>query len=312
MKVCLIDKIHPSLTDTFKSKGWTVDDIHHHSDDFVIKQMKEYDGIIIRSRFKLTADILANCINLKFIGRPGAGLENIDLSYCETNNINVFRSPEGNRDAVAEHAIGSLISLLRYIPKANNEVKSGTWNRLSNRGEEIMNKTIGIIGYGYMGEAFAKRLSSFGATVIAYDKYKSDFSDSYVKEVSLAELKATADIISLHTPLTQETKGLVNDSFIKSCSKDFWLLNTARGQSVVLSDLVQHLKTGKIKGASLDVLEIEKTSFEEVQLNQASEAINYLTQAENVILTPHVAGWTHQSNEKMARFLAEKIIAFYE
>lgn len=312
MNVCLIDKIHPSLIQTFEKKGWSVTDIHQDTDDEVIRQLPKYDGIIIRSRFKLTDSLLKTCSNLKFIGRPGAGLENIDLLFCEEKGIQVFRSPEGNRDAVAEHAVGSLISLLRYIPKSNREVKTGVWDRLSNRGEEIMGKTIGIIGYGYMGNAFAKRISSFGAKLIAYDKYKHNFSDQYVTEVDLDTLKQEADIISLHTPLTDETKGLIDDSFISSCSKSFWLLNTARGQSVVLNDLVKHLKSGKVKGASLDVLEIEKTTFEEVRLNKELDAINYLSEAENVILTPHVAGWTHQSNEKMARFLAEKIVTFYE
>lgn len=311
MKIALFDNIHPVLTSIFNKKGWEVIDISSKSDEDVIALIPEFDGLIIRSRFKLTADILAKTNKLKFIGRPGAGLENIDVAYCNQNNIKVLRSPEGNRDAVAEHAIGSLISLLRYIPKSNIEVKNGIWKRAENRGEEIMGKTVGLIGYGYMGKAFAKRLSGFGVRVIAYDKYLTNYGDEYAQEVSLAELKKQTDILSLHTPLTPETIGFVNKEFMAEFVNNIYLLNTARGQSVVLKDLVELLKSGKVKGASLDVLEVEKTSFEDIFKDNASEELLFLAQQENVILTPHVAGWTHQSNEKMGRFLAEKIVKHY-
>lgn len=311
MKVALLDKIHPILTATFKLAGWEIIDISLKSDEEAIELIPQFDGLIIRSRFKLTQEILSKTNRLKFIGRPGAGLENIDTTCCKQQNIAVFRSPEGNRDAVAEHAIGSLVSLLRYIPKSNKEVKNGIWDRINNRGEEIMGKTIGLIGYGYMGKAFAKRLSGFGAHVITYDKYLTNYGDDYAKQVSLEELKNKADILSLHTPLTDETKGLVNEKFINEFEKNIYLLNTARGQSVVLKDLVRLLKAGKVKGASLDVLEIEKTSFEDIFKDNVSKELAFLSKQENVILTPHVAGWTHQSNEKMACFLAKKIVKHF-
>ena len=204
-----------------------------------------------------------------------------------------------------------LLSLFNKINEANNQVKQGVWDRIANRGEEIMGKTIGILGYGYMGEAFAKRLQGFGAKVIAYDKYKELFNSDIVKEVSLETLFHETDILSIHTPLTNETISLVNDEFISKFKKNIYIINTARGQSLVLNDLVKNLKTGKVKGTCLDVLEIEKTSFENIFNEETSPELQYLIEAKNVILTPHVAGWTHQSNEKMSRFLGEKIISYF-
>lgn len=308
MKILFIDTTHPVLVNLFEEKGWEVVPKNETSKEDLAKELHLYDGIIIRSRFKLDKEFLKHGTNLKFIGRPGAGLENIDTDYCEIQNIQVFRSPEGNRDAVAEHGIGMLLTLFNKINEANSQVKQGIWDRIANRGEEIMGKTIGILGYGFMGEAFAKRLQGFGANVIAYDKYKTNFSSELVKEVSLETFFKETDILSLHTPLTSETIGLVNDELINQFKKDIYLLNTARGQSVVLNDLVKNLKTGKVKGACLDVLEIESTSFENIFNQEITPALNYLIEAKNVILTPHIAGWTHQSNEKMGRFLGEKII----
>lgn len=311
MKVLFIDSTHPILPEIFHSVNWEIIDGSKKSMQELEELVTDVDGIIIRSRFKLEKDFISKGKKLKFIGRPGAGLENIDTAYCKESNIQVFRSPEGNRDAVAEHAVGMLLMLFNKLNIANTEVKNGKWDRLANRGEEIMGKTVGLIGYGYMGEATAKRLKGFDCEVIAYDKYKTGFSDDYAKEVTLEELFEHSDIVSLHTPLTPETIGFFNDAFIQNFKKDFYLINTARGQSVVLKDLAQNIQSGKIKGACLDVLEVEKTTFESIFEGDKPDELAYLMQQENVIFSPHVAGWTHESNEKMARFLGEKIIQCY-
>ena len=311
MKILFLDETHPILYSIFEKKGWEVYVKNKASKEDLANELGIYDGIIIRSRFKLDADFLAKGNNLKFIGRPGAGLENIDTEYCKENNIQVFRSPEGNRDAVAEHALGMLLLLFNKLNFADTEVKNGVWDRIANRGEELMGKTVGIIGYGFMGEAFAKRLSGFGVNCIVYDKYKTNFSSDFVKEVTLETLYKEADVVSLHTPLTEENLGLINFDYLNNFKKNIYFINTARGQSVVLKDLVKHLKSGKVLGACLDVLEYEKTSFESIMENKNSETFTYLANANNVILTPHVAGWTHQSNEKMGRFLGEKIVSWF-
>jgi D-3-phosphoglycerate dehydrogenase len=311
MKIVFIDTTHPILVNLFKEKGWEVVLKNGTDKNELAKELHLYDGIVIRSRFKLDKEFLKHGTNLQFIGRPGAGLENIDTDYCKTKNIHVFRSPEGNRDAVAEHGIGMLLTLFNKINEANSQIKNGIWDRIANRGEEIMGNTIGIIGYGYMGEAFAKRLQGFGANVIAYDKYKELFNSNTAKEVSLDTIFNETDILSIHTPLTTETIGMYDYEFISKFKKDSYILNTARGQSLILNDLVKHLKTGKVKGACLDVLEIEKTGFENIFNEKNNDDLQFLIESKNVILTPHVAGWTHQSNKKMAQFLGEKIIKHF-
>jgi D-3-phosphoglycerate dehydrogenase len=268
----------------------------------------KYDGIVIRSRFRLNRSFLSKARNLKFIGRPGAGLENIDLDYCHENNIKCFRSPEGNRDAVAEHAIGMLLSLFNNLKRADEEVRNGIWKRAENRGIELCGQTVGIIGYGYMGARFAKRLQGFDVNVIAYDKYKKGFGNELVKEVSLEELKAECDILSLHIPLTTETNFMVNSSFLKDFKKEIYLINTARGLNVETKALVQALKTGKVKGACLDVLEYESSSFEQLAAKELPIEFEYILKNDRVILSPHIAGWTHESSRKMADYLAQKII----
>lgn len=311
MKILFIDTTHTLLPNMLNEAGWEVVDGSNITKDNLIKQLNNFEGIIIRSRFVLDKEFLSHASRLKFIGRPGAGLENIDISFCKQNKIEVFRSPEGNRDAVAEHAIGMLLMLFNKLNSANKEVKSGIWNRIANRGEEIMGKTIGILGYGYMGEAFARRLSGFGCQVIAYDKYIKGFSSNFVEEVSLQDFFARTDVLSIHTPLTEETRGLINDKFINQFNKRIYLINTARGQSVVLDDLAKNIKSGKVKGACLDVLEIEKTTFEEVFEESRPDSLNYLMEQGNVLFSPHVAGWSNQSNEKMAFFLGEKILRHF-
>ena len=245
-----------------------------------------------------------NVKNLKFIARSGAGMENIDLNYCNQKNIVCFNSPEGNRDAVAEHALGMLLSLFNKIHIADNEIRNGKWNREKNRGIELSGKTIGIIGYGNTGSAFAERLKGFNVNILVFDKYKKKYGNSFVKERSMKKIFAEADVLSLHIPLTEETKYLVNDAFIKKFKKKLFLINTSRGPIVKTDDLVKNLKRGKILGACLDVIEYEEGSFEKMEDGSAFE---FLKKSENVILTPHIAGWTVESYRKLSQILADKI-----
>jgi D-3-phosphoglycerate dehydrogenase len=268
----------------------------------------EYDGAVIRSRFILNKELLDCATKLKFIARAGAGMENIDVAYAESKGIACINSPEGNRDAVGEHAIGMLLSLLNNLNKADKEVREGKWIREGNRGIELGGKTVGLIGYGNTGSAFAKKLSGFNCSVIAYDKYKTNFPDSFLKEVKMKDIFSETYILSLHIPLTGETEYLVNDLFINSFKKTILLINTSRGRCVKTDDLVKNMKSGKVAGACLDVNEYEETSFEKSQAEiQKTEAWEYLLHSDKVILTPHIAGWTVESNEKMARVLFEKI-----
>ena len=250
-----------------------------------------------------------NADKLKFIARAGAGMENIDVAYAESKGIKCLHAPEGNKDAVAEQTIGMLLGLFNNLFKANKEVREGKWIREGNRGVELMGKTVGIIGYGNMGSAFAERLKGFGANVLVYDKYKKGFGTDFIKETSLEEIFKNADVLSLHTPLTAETNYLINDSFINKFSKNIYIINTARGKCLNTSDLVKNLKSGKVLGTCLDVLEYEMVSFEALDTKQLPEAFQYLIQSDKVVLSPHIAGWTNESNEKIARVLAEKILS---
>lgn len=306
MKVAILDDVHPLFEKTFKNWAWETVSAQKWSIQDFQNKAEDINGIVIRSRISLNQQNLSFAKNLKFIARPGSGLENIDLKYCKKNNIEVFRSPEGNRDALAEHVMGMVLMLNNHLFRANIQVRESIWDRESNRGSEIMGKTFAIIGYGFMGEALAKRLSGFGVNIIAYDKYKKDFSSTYVKEVSLEELFKTADYVSLHTPLSNETFGLVDKKFISNFKKQFVFINSARGKSVVLKDLVSALQKGKIKGACLDVLELESNSFENVDVS-SNKYFELLKKMENVILSPHIAGWTHEAKFKMADFLMKKI-----
>ncbi len=306
MKVALTDDFHPKVLKTLTDWKWNIIQAQKWSAEYFKNSSADIDGIFIRSRFPLDKQMLEHFKNLKFIARPGSGLENIDLEYCKKNKIKVFRSPEGNRDAVAEHTIGMLLMLLNNLKKADSEVRNGIWKRSDNRGYELMGKTFAIIGYGYMGEALSKRLSGFGMNVIAYDKYLSNYENSFVKEVQLNEIFLNADFVSLHTPLTNETKGLINSGFIDNFKKPFYFLNTARGNAVVLKDLVRALKNRQILGACLDVLDLESSSFENVHFSNNPSFLE-LSKMQNIILSPHIAGWTHESKEKMASVILEKI-----
>ncbi|HRG36986.1 MAG TPA: 2-hydroxyacid dehydrogenase [Bacteroidia bacterium] len=309
MKILFIDSNHPILHQTLEKSGHTCDLNYKWSLEEIITNIYEYDGIVIRSRIKITKEIIDKATKLKFIARAGAGMENIDTTYAESKGIQCLHAPEGNRDAVAEHALGMLLSLFNNLCRANKEVREGKWIREGNRGVELMGKTVGIIGYGNMGSAFAERLKGFGVTVLVYDKYKKEFGNNAIKEVTLDEIFEKTDVLSLHTPLTDETHYLINDAFIKKFKKNIYIINTARGKSLNTADLVANLKSGKVAGACLDVLEYEMTSFENLDAANLPDAFQYLIQSDKVMLSSHIAGWTHESNEKIARILAEKILA---
>ena len=305
MKVVLLDDFHPLINETLLKWGFEVIDGKGFKPTD-LTSVKDLDGIFIRSSIPLNKSILSQLESLKFIARPGAGLENIDIEYCKEVNISVFRSPEGNRDALAEHTMGMILSLINKINTSNIEVRDGIWLREANRGIELKGKVFAIIGYGYMGEALAKRLKGFDLTVVAYDKYKTNFSSKYVEEVSMDYIYKNADFVSLHTPLTPETKDLVNTSFINLFNKPFFLINTARGHSVKVVDLMEALENQKIIGACLDVLEFESTSFEKFSYAD-NPKFKSLVKFKNVLLTPHIAGWTVESKEKMAQVILNKI-----
>lgn len=306
MKILHLDTNHSLLINQLNDLGFTNHEDYTSSKEVVEAKIHEYDGIVIRSRFRIDKQFLDKATNLKFIGRVGAGLENIDCDYAESKRVYLISAPEGNRNAVGEHALGMLLSLFNKLNKADKEVKQGKWLREDNRGIELDGKTIGLIGYGNMGKAFAKKLKGFDVEVLCYD-IKLNIGDENARQVSLKELQEKADVLSLHTPQTLLTTNMVNEAFISQFKKSFWLINTARGKSVVTSDLVAALKSGKILGAGLDVLEYEKASFENLFSSEMPQAFEYLIQAENVLLTPHVAGWTIESKEKLAQTIVDKI-----
>ena len=309
MKVIHLDTNHTLLINQLNKLGFTNDEDYLSSKEDIEAKIHNYDGFIIRSRFKIDKAFIDKATNLKFIGRVGAGLENIDCEYALSKNIALIAAPEGNRNAVGEHTLGMLLSLFNKLNKADKEVRAGKWLREENRGLELDGKTIGLIGYGNMGKSFAKKLKGFDVDVLCYD-IKSNVGDENCKQVSLEELQQRSDVLSLHTPQTTLTRNMINKAFINRFKKSFWLLNTARGTSVVTKDLVAALKRGKILGAGLDVLEYEKSSFENLfSDNNLPEAFQYLIASENVILSPHVAGWTIESNEKLAQTIVDKIKA---
>ena len=312
MKILLLDSNHPLITEQLLAKGFILEEDFTSSYDEVLQKINQYDGIIIRSRIPLDKNFLENAQNLKFIARVGAGMENIDLEVAKNLGISLINSPEGNRDAVAEHVVAMLLILMNRLFIASEEVKNGIWKREENRGDELLGKTFGIIGYGNMGKATAKRLSGFGVEVIFYD-ILPNLEDEFAKQVSLEELQERADILSLHIPLDASTEYLVDENFISKMKKNFYLVNTARGKNVKTSALVDALKSGKVKAAALDVLEYEKSSFENLDTSTSLSARNkedlqFLLESNKVIVTPHIAGWTHQSKEKLAQFIVDKIV----
>jgi len=312
-KILFVDSTHSILPDKLTKAGFICDYKPEINGTEIINIIPSYEGLIIRSKIKIDKAFIDKATNLRFIGRVGAGLENIDVEYAEKKGIKCFNSPEGNRDAVGEHALGLLLCLLNNVLKADAEVRKGLWIREKNRGTEIKGKTVSIIGYGNMGGAFAQRLRGFGAHVIAYDKYKFNYSDEYVTEKTLNDIFEETDILSLHIPLTDETQFMINDHFINQFKKNIYLINTARGKVVKTDDLIKNIRSGKVIGAALDVLEYEQTSFENLHsAEKIPETFEYLTKSDRVLLTPHIAGWTHESNIKLSEFIADKIIRTFK
>tara|TARA_B110001450_G_scaffold256835_1_gene288989 strand:+ start:5447 stop:6385 length:939 start_codon:yes stop_codon:yes gene_type:complete len=304
MKVLFIDTVNPLLIQTLESANILCDTAYSKSKEEISTIIHQYDGIIIRSKFEIDKSFIDIAKKLKFIARAGSGTENIDVEYAITKNISCLNAAEGNRQAVAEHALAMILGLINNINQANQEVKKGQWNRESNRGTEISGKKIGIIGFGNNGNAFANLLKGFDVTVLAYDKYKTE----YDYKTDMETIYKEADFLSLHVPLTHETKYLVNDDFISKFNKPFYLINTSRGKCVDTKALAKSLENKKILGACLDVLEQEKMSFEKLATQNNTKDLTYLLKAKNVILTPHIAGWTKESDIKIAEILAQKII----
>ena len=309
MKILHLDSNHSLLLNQLNNLGFTNDEDYTSSKEEIEAKINNYDGFIIRSRFSIDKNFLDKATKLKFIGRVGAGLENIDCEYATLKNIELIAAPEGNRNAVGEHSLGMLLSLFNKLNKADKEVRNGKWLREENRGIELDGRTVGLIGYGNMGKSFAKKLRGFDVKVICYD-IKPNVGDENCTQVSLKELQKNADVLSLHTPQTSLTINMIDEGFINKFSKPFWLINTARGKSVVTKDLVAALKSKKILGAGLDVLEYEKASFENLfSDDKMPDAFKYLINSENVLLSPHVAGWTIESKERLAQTIVDKIKA---
>ena len=305
MKILFIDTVHPLLKQELEKENHICDTAYNKSKTEIQQIISNYQGIIIRSRFKIDKQFIDCGINLKFIARAGSGLENIDVDYAESKNIHCYNAAEGNRQAVAEHTLGMLLSLFNNLSRADQEVRNGVWEREENRGIELAEKTVAIIGYGNNGSAFAEVLKGFNVKILAYDKYLKDYSYKSTMEIIYKE----ANIVSLHIPLTEETSYLVDDNFINSFKKDIYLINTARGKCTNTKHLVAALESGKIKGACLDVLEYEKTSFENLSQEGFTNDMQYLMNSKNTILSPHIAGWTTESNVKIAEVLLNKFIS---
>ncbi|MFZ7115069.1 MAG: NAD(P)-dependent oxidoreductase [Bacteroidota bacterium] len=311
MKILFIDTAHPFLWESMIADGHECIAADKFSLEEIYSQLSDTNGIVIRSRVTINKKFLDKATALKFIARCGAGMESIDVEYASQKGISCLNSPEGNRNAVGEHALGMLLMLFNNLNRADRQVRAGEWIREKNRGHELEGKTVGIIGFGNMGSAFAEKLKGFNCSVLAFDKYKTGFTNDFVQETTLEEIKQQADVLSLHIPLTTETEFFINEKFISSFDKPFYLINTARGKCVSTHDLVNGLKSGKILGACLDVYEYEDASFEKFSIESAGLTSNpdwvYLTQSEKVILTPHIAGWTFESLRKIAEVLVAKI-----
>ena len=310
MRILHIDSNHPSLIPMLIKNG------HVNHSDFISSKhdiglvIKNYDGLILRSRFKIDKEFIDKAINLKFIARVGSGIENIDSKYAKTKNIEVISSPEGNSNAVGEHAMGLLLSLLNNINTSSVQVKKGVWVREQNRGHELEGKTVAILGLGNTGKSFAKKISAFNCNVIFYD-INDDIKSDIAKKSSLDDIYENADVLSLHLPHTNLTFNLFNKTFIEKFNKPFWLLNTSRGSIVNTADLIEALKINKVLGAGLDVLDIESSSFTEI-INDKNDDFHKLSSFKNVIITPHIAGWTFESNIKLSKIVVDKINNYFK
>lgn len=311
------DTNHPALMEKLAEAGHHNIEGYEQSRETTLENQHLYDGIVIRSRYKIDREFLEAAPNLKFIARVGAGLESIDVAFAKELGIELFSAPEGNMNAVGEHSLGMLLSLFNKLNKADKEVREGLWQREENRGIELDGKTVGLIGYGHMGKAFAKKLRGFDVDTIFYD-IQDGLEDDNARQVDYEEFCEKADVVSLHVPWTDETNQMINTEFIDMFKKPFWFINTSRGKNVVTADLVHALKNGKVLGAGLDVLEYEKASFESLFANEKNvamsaadpipEAMRELMFMPNTILTPHIAGWTVESHKKLAEVIANKII----
>lgn len=307
MKILIIDDMHPSIVPLLQAIHVEVDYQPNITKEEVLEKINAYQGVIFRSKTKINAVFLEKATNLKLIARAGAGIDNVDMDEIQKRNIYLCNAPEGNRDAVAEHTLGLLLGLMNNIHTANQEIKTKKWLRYENRGFEIKNKTIGIIGYGNIGHEVAKRLSAFGCEILAFDKHKHNYQDNYAKEVDLDTIFQKANIVTLHIPMDKENKNWVNTDFFQKFQHNIWFLNTSRGEIVVQQDLIHALKNGKVLGAGLDVLTNEK-------LNTLSETeekeFEFLASHPHVLLTPHVAGWTYESYQRINEVLVKKIDDF--
>lgn len=310
-KILFVDTVHPILEERLLGMGYSCDHDLKSTKVEIESKIDQYFGLVIRSRFPIDELFLNKASNLKFIARSGAGLENINVAYAEENGTTVFNSPEGNMDAVGEQAIGMLLMLFNQLKKGDLEVRKGVWDREGNRGLELSKKTVGIIGYGNMGKALAEKLSGFGCRVIAYDKYKTDFGSEIIEEVTLDTIFEETDVLSIHLPLSEETHHYFNKAFLGRFKKPIYVINTARGNNVCVADLVDGIKDKTVLGACLDVLEYETKSFETINAKELPEDFKFLTQSDNVVLSPHVAGWTQESYVKLSSFLADKIEASF-
>ncbi|WP_339922990.1 NAD(P)-dependent oxidoreductase [uncultured Cyclobacterium sp.] len=304
MKILIIDQMHESIVPLLEEKGY---EAHYRPDidrEGILQILSDYQGLVIRSKTPIDRDLLVKGINLKFVARAGAGLDNIDLDYLEQNDIALYAAPEGNRDAVGEHALGMLLALFNHYVQSDSQVRRGVWDREGNRGEELFGKTVGVFGFGNMGAAFAQRLKGFGVKVLAYDKYKKGFGNEFVEECSFETIQEKADVLSIHVPLTEETKGFFTTEIINGFNKPLYLINTARGEVISFETLNEGLQNGKLKGAALDVLEKEKLQNLTVAEKKSFEQ---LTGFKQVLFSPHVAGWSKESYYKINEVLVAKI-----
>ncbi len=311
-KVLFIDHSHPILPEKLQSLGFLCDFRTEADRESLEAIAHQYFGIVVRSRINIDQFFLEKALQLKFVARYGVGLEHIDIDFARQKGIAVFASPEGSRDAVGEHTLGLLLMLMNNLSRAHQQVQNGLWLREPNRGTEIKNKTIGILGYGNMGQAFAQRLQGFEAMVIAYDKYSTNYGDSHAKAVDLETLFELSDVLSVHIPYSAENHYFINGQFLQSFAKPIYLINTARGLVLRTADLVQQLKKGKVLGAALDVIEYEEGSFVQLDPDGLPEIFQYLRKADNVILTPHIAGWSHEAKKGHAEWLGKKIESWWE
>ena len=308
MKILHLDENHPLLLEQLETAGFQNTKAYTTPKEEVERILPNFDGIVVRSRFPIDAAFLTHGSRLKFIARVGAGVENIDQNAAKAKGISLFAAPMGNANAVGEHALGMLLNLMNKLRLAHSSIQQGEWLRETHRGEELEGKTVGIIGYGNMGKSFAKKLHGFDVAEVIYYDIVSKTPDSYARQVRLEELQDKAQVLSLHTPQTPETIGMINAAFLAKMQQSFWLINTARGSAVETAALVQALKQGKVKGAALDVLEYEKSSFENLFEEEDNQDLNFLLQAPNVLLSPHVAGWSIESHRKLAELIVRQIV----